>query len=126
METHTQLSKKIYLAGPMSNIPYFNFPAFFAGEKVLRDKGFEVIFNPAQHDVDTYGDFWKTCPTGSHEEAKTKDGTPITYRDVLRKDLNWILDNAEAIAFLPGWEKSKGVKAEKALADCLQLEEIYL
>ncbi len=117
---------RIYLAGPMSNIPYFNFPAFFEGERKLREQGFETIFNPAQSDVDTYGDFWKNCPTGSHEEAKGKDGTPITYRDVLRKDLNWILDNAEAIAFLPGWEKSKGVKAEKALAECLQLKEIYL
>lgn len=120
------MNKKVYLAGPMSNIPYFNFPAFFDGEKILRNLGYEEIFNPAQHDVDTYGDFWKDCPTGSHDEAKSREGAPITYRDVLRKDLNWILDHAEVIALLPGWENSKGVKAEKALTDCLKLEVIFL
>ena len=118
--------KKVYLAGPMTNIPYFNFPAFFRGEETLREMGYSMIFNPARHDVETYGDFWKSCPNGSHEESKGKDGTPITYRDVLRKDLNWILDHATAIALLPGWERSMGSKVEKALAECLGLEEIYL
>ena len=116
----------VYLAGPMSNIPFFNFPAFFDGEQKLRELGYESIFSPARQDIETYGDFWRECPTGSHDEAKGKSGEPITYRDVLRKDLNWILDHADVIALLPGWEKSKGVKAEKALAECLQLKEIYL
>lgn len=116
----------IYLAGPMSNIPYFNFPAFFAGEEKLRSMGYEVVFNPAQNDVDTYGDFWKRCPTGSMEEIEAEDGKKPSYREFLRADLNWILDIADSIAFLPGWEKSKGVKAEKALAECLSLKEVYL
>ncbi len=117
---------RIYLAGPMSNIPYFNFPAFFEAADKLKTDGHEV-FNPAQSDVDNYGDFWKNCPKGSMDEIKVRNGGAVpNYREFLRVDLNWILDNAEAIAFLPGWEKSKGVKAEKALAECLQLKEIYL
>lgn len=121
----TQLHK-IYLAGPMSNIPYFNFPAFFEGERKLKDMGFTEVFNPAQKDVETYGDFWKNCPKGSHDEMGINGDHVPTYREVLKVDLNWILDHAEAIAFLPGWEKSKGVAAEKALAVCLGLPEFYL
>lgn len=117
---------KVYLAGPMSNIPYFNFPAFFDGEERLREMGYDEIFSPARNDIEHFGDFWKSCPKGSHDELSVREGPVPTYRDCLRMDLNWILDHADAIAFLPGWEKSKGVKAEKALAECLQLKEIYL
>jgi hypothetical protein len=115
---------KVYLAGPMSNIPYFNFPAFIDAAGELRKQG-HMVFNPAESDIETYGDFWKSCPNGTHEEAH-KAGLAPTYREVLKVDLNWILDHAEVIAFLPGWDKSKGVAAEKALAECLNLEQIYL
>lgn len=116
---------KAYLAGPMSNIPYFNFPAFLKAGDELKAQGYDV-FNPAEEDIKEYGEFWTHCHTGSHDEAKGKDGTPITYRDVLRKDLNYILDHLPLMVYLPGWERSKGVKAEKALAECLGLKEIYL
>ena len=84
------------------------------------------MFNPAESDVEKYGDFWKNCPKGSHDEMGINGDHIPTYREVLRVDLNWILDKAECIAFLPGWENSKGCRAEKALAECLGLEEIYL
>ncbi len=119
------LNKKCYLAGPMTGIPGFNFPAFFAAEADLRALGFEV-FNPARADTERYGVDLGKSATGSHEEAEKIAGRPVTYKECLKVDLNWILDNADAIALLPGWEKSMGVKAEKALADCLQLEVINL
>lgn len=115
---------KVYLAGPMSNIPYFNIPTFLGAAKELRTKGYEV-FCPAEADIETYGDFWKACPNGTHAEAHKKGPAP-TYREVLKVDLNWILDHAEAIALLPGWEHSKGVKAELALAECLGLKVMHL
>lgn len=119
------MSKKCYLAGPMSNIPQFNFPAFFSAEKELEARGYEV-FNPARKDVENHGDAFYSCIGGSHEELAAILGYKADYKHFLKIDLNWILDNADAIAFLPGWENSKGVKAEKALAECLNLEQIYL
>jgi hypothetical protein len=116
----------------MSNKPYFNFPAFHKAAEELRDRGFEV-FSPAECDVERVveaggqPDWWKNCPNGSHEEIKTaRIDTTLNYRDCMRVDLNWILDNADGIALLPGWENSKGALAEKALADCLGLEVIIL
>lgn len=116
---------KVYLAGPMTGIPYFNFPAFFAAAERLEAQGHEV-FNPAKKDNEHFGEGIGSCPNGTHEEAEKAVGRPVTYKGCLKIDLNWILDNAEAIALLPGWEKSKGVKAEKALADALGLEIINL
>lgn len=112
---------KIYLAGPMSGIPFFNHPAFNAAAAKLREMGHEVC-NPAEFDAATY----KHTPpeSGSVDEAVT--GYGFDYRACLKMDLNWILDNAEAIALLPGWEKSKGANAELALARALGLKLMLL
>jgi hypothetical protein len=94
---------RIYLAGPMSGHVDHNKPAFHRHAAALRAMGHEV-FNPA--------------------ESKYADEP--TYRQAMREDLLWILDHAEAIALIPGWEKSKGVAVEIALARCLKLWEIRL
>ena len=101
---------RVYLAGPMSGLPDFNFPAFFAAAGRLEAEG-HVVFNPAQNDLDTWGDL---------ETIKAQ----ANYRDCLRMDLNWILDNADAIAVLPGWENSKGTRVEVALAEALGLKHL--
>jgi hypothetical protein len=107
---------KVYLAGPMSNLPQFNFPAFFAAADALRAQGHEV-FNPAEEDIKRFGTGWWEESDGTHDTLPPG----LDYRNCLRVDLNWILDHAEAIALIPGWEKSSGVKAELALAKCLKL-----
>lgn len=95
---------KLYLAGPMTVTGRLdlNAPAFATAEEYLTQIGYEV-FNPA---ADTTLD--------------------KTYRACLKTDLNWILDHAEVIALLPGWELSPGARTEKALADALGLEVKYL
>ncbi|MDQ0100464.1 hypothetical protein J2T10_000083 [Paenarthrobacter nicotinovorans] len=103
---------KLYLAGPMTGIKYFNAPAFADATFRLRLVGYEV-FSPAENDVDNGFDLGKM--TGN--EALTDHG--YSLREALKQDLSWICDHAEGLAILPGWEKSKGVAAEISLAVAL-------
>lgn len=38
--------RKVYIAGPMTGLPEFNYPTFFAAEEYLRSHGAKVM-NPA-------------------------------------------------------------------------------
>ena len=101
--------KRVYLAGPMSGYEQCNFPAFKAATEALRADG-HFVFSPAENDYVLYGsDFL------DHTER-------ATYAKCLEDDLRWICRYAEVLALLPGWEKSAGVRVEKALADVLKLE----
>ena len=116
--------KLVYLAGPMSGKPFFNFPAFFAYEEWLRDQGYDV-WSPARNDIVKYGPFYRECPNGSAEELARCNPRPA-YRDVLRDDLNFLLDTDCIVALMPGWENSKGARVEFHLAHCLNLEIMFL
>jgi hypothetical protein len=113
---------RCYLAGPMRGIPYFNFPAFFAAEKKLKEKGY-TVFNPARRDVQKYGKEI-AAPDGSVKTAAAQVG--FSLREALAMDSQWLCLNADAIALLPGWKKSKGANAELALAKALDLKVIKL
>lgn len=106
---------KIYLAGPMRGIPAYNHPAFDRAAAALRAEGHEV-FSPAEHDRELYPDLdWPSMTGDPHKD----NFPPKVLREVIRADLAWISQYAEAIALLPGWERSRGVKVERALADFL-------
>ena len=103
---------KVYIAGPMTGMPEFNFPAFDRAAAMLEAEGY-TVFNPAKMDQDLGFD-----PSAS---SVTKE----FLRDALRRDLSAICD-ADAIAMLPGWERSGGAKIEWMLASHLGLKVIYL
>ena len=108
---------KVYLAGPMRGYPNFNFPAFKEATTKLREEGYEV-FSPAEKDIEKYGEdlFRKT----DGDQAKA-DSQGFNLREALAMDLEFICKEAEGIFMLPGWEKSKGATAEKAIAEALGL-----
>ena len=81
------MPKKVYLAGKMSGIPEFNFPAFFRYAKQLEDAGFEV-FNPAQNDLDKWGDM----------EGVAKNAN---YRECLHDYLIYITKHSDFISIIP-------------------------
>lgn len=83
---------KLYLAGGMTGYEDFNKPAFFRGAAELRCRGHEVL-NPAEH-----------------EEKPGMD-----WIDYMRKDLR-LLSQCEAVAVLPGWNKSRGARLEVYIA----------
>jgi hypothetical protein len=95
---------RVYLSGPMTGIPLFNFPAFHAAAAELRAKGYDVV-NPAELD-----------------EADEKQ---MEWSDYLRRDIAQLV-TCQGIAMLPGWENSKGAQLERHIADALGMEAINL
>ncbi len=83
----------VYIAGPMTGLPGWNYSAFNAAAKTLRDIGIKVE-NPAEH----YG-----------------GDTSRPRADYLRAALISVA-KADMIALLPGWEKSEGVRRELGVA----------
>lgn len=106
----------------MRGIKDFNFPAFFVAEQKLKEEG-HTVFNPAQRDVTKCG---MSAFYSAHGDLEDIKHLGFSLRDSLGTDTAWICEHAEAIALLPDWEKSKGAKAEKALAEALSLEIRYL
>lgn len=113
----------IYLSGPMRGYTDFNFSAFDKAALELREQGHSV-FNPAEKDRehDPIGKTWKS-KTGDILKA---EAAGFDRRVAIRADLDYIIDHADAIALLPGWEASKGANAELWLARFLDLIEIRL
>ena len=117
-------TKKVYLAGPMRGIPEFNFPAFMSAAEFLRKQGF-FVFNPAERDIERLGvDISKGNEAGSEDQAAKEHG--FNLRTSLYEDMRYICLEADAIALLPGWEKSKGANAELATALALGLSVMTL
>ena len=82
----------LYIAGPMTGLPEFNYPAFRAAQADLEAAGYDVL-NPV--DVDT---------TGTTDDERT-------WEWYMRRTLKMMLD-ADAIATLPGWRNSRGAVVE--------------
>ena len=115
---------RVYLAGPMRNIPHFNFPAFHKGAAYLRARG-HVVFSPAEVDNEIHGkDISKGNATGDENQAEEEHG--FNLREAMARDLHFICTEAEAIALLPGWKDSKGACAEFMVARALGLKMFVL
>jgi len=102
---------RVYIAGPMTGRPEFNFPAFDDAAERWRRQGFDVV-SPAEHDRETGLDVTGTTGRESLEELGFD----------LRAALLWDLQQVAAcdgLVLLTGWETSSGVRAELALAAAL-------
>lgn len=87
---------RLYIAGPMSGLPDYNYPAFHAAEAGLRAAGHETL-NPA---------------TNPEQDS---------WEGYMRAAIAQVIQ-AEAIAFLPGSHNSRGARLELNLADALGME----
>lgn len=85
-------AKRVYVAGPMTGLKDFNYPAFNAAADALRAQGYQVE-SPADH--------------GIVEGAQ--------WADYMAYDLTR-LGLCGVIALLPGWERSEGAKLEVQIA----------
>lgn len=94
--------KTIYIAGPMTGKPLYNFPAFDAARDRLEEDGWRVI-SPA--DMDRKIGF----------DPRKDHATPAFMEEAIRRCLQEVL-SAHAIYMLKGWEESAGATAEHRLA----------
>jgi hypothetical protein len=86
-------------------MPQLNHPAFFEAEDTLKKKGHNVI-NPARMDQELGLD-----PHNSQMDSKF-------IEDCARRDIDAVFE-CDELVLLPNWEKSKGAKAEIAVAQWL-------
>lgn len=81
----------VYISGPMEGLPQKNVLAFFDAEDTLEGIGYRVL-SPAR------------LPQGMKRSAYM----PICLQ---------MVEQADIVAMLPGWENSKGARLEKAYAE---------
>jgi hypothetical protein len=93
---------RIYLSGPMAGLPEHNYPAFNVTANELRSAGHEVV-NPAELHPEP-GKTWEQC---------------------LRTDIRELC-SCDAIALMPGWERSKGANLELHIAHRVGMDVIHL
>lgn len=92
--------KRIFVAGPMSNLPAMNYPAFHAAAARLRAMGYHVE-NPADNVAPPCG----------------------TWAGYMRLSIPQLL-TCDFVATLPGWVKSRGASIEVGIAHALAMPVI--
>lgn len=88
---------RVYVAGPMSGIPDFNFPAFHAAADALRAAGYDVV-----------------------SPAELHDHTDRTWDFYMRSALVAMLA-CDEVVLLPGWQHSRGARLERQVAEALEM-----
>ncbi len=87
------MSYKMYLSGPMTGLPNFNYPAFAQAATSLRDRGLTVV---SPHEA-----------LGGHGDR--------TREEYMREDLKQMLE-CHAVCLLDGYELSPGALLEIEVA----------
>jgi hypothetical protein len=101
---------RLYIAGPMSWLPQFNFPVFDAAAAAFRNEGYEVV-SPAELDEPETREAALASATGDPAHVPGK-----TWGDLLARDVKIVADEVDGVVLLPGWEDSKGARLESWLA----------
>lgn len=107
------IKHRAYIAGPMTGIPQFNFPAFDECRDYLLSLGTFHVISPA--DMDRDDGFDETECTG-HEPL-----TATQKQRFARNDIAALL-NVDMIILLPGWQQSTGATNESKIAAWLGLD----
>jgi hypothetical protein len=98
---------KIYIAGPMSGYPQFNFPYFDHVANTLRANGFEVVSPAELDDPEFHAKVLEEGITGYEKHLLGAWG------DCLARDVKLIADSGiEMIVLLPRWQASRGARLE--------------
>lgn len=89
---------KLYIAGPMTGLPDFNYPAFRYAAGLLVDAGYAV-----------------------EDPSQNVNPTPDDYHGWLKAGLAQLI-TCDGVALLDGWEASGGARLEVNVAATLGLQ----
>jgi len=119
---------KLYIAGPMTGIPAFNFPAFLAEAEAIRaietheEIGLIEVVCPAELDN----------PEDRERAMASLDGGVIHYEsgktwgDFLARDIKLLTDGGfDAVVVLPNWHTSRGARLETFVAYLNGVQVVY-
>lgn len=98
--------KRIYIAGPMTGIPEFNYPAFFAAKADLLARG-----------------YYPVSPTESTNDVIVTEAEAKPWDYYMRLAIALLL-SCDGIHMIDGWENSKGARLERNIAVELGMEVI--
>lgn len=91
----------LYIAGPMTGLPEHNWPAFRHWTRLLRSVGYDVV-SPVEL-VEKWRD-------------QSKPFTRDDYHRAMREGIGAIIDGVDAVAYLDGWNRSRGALCEVHVA----------
>ncbi len=96
---------RVYLSGPMTGIPEFNFPRFREVAAHLRAQGHEVV-SPAELDEE--------AGVSVRPDQTHLDGGSTEYNELLGRDEDVIANDPDlqALVLLEGWQDSTGAMRE--------------
>lgn len=92
----------IYIAGPMTGLPDFNYPAFDEAQHQLLARGI-LSLNPAT------------------SEIENTSGAPMPWVWYMRRALKMVV-RSDGVCLLPGWQESKGAQLEVTVGEALGLD----
>jgi len=110
---------RVYIAGPMRRIEFYNFPAFHEAEQHLKDLGYEVV-SPARLDLEA--GFMMSHLPDDHDWSEMPPG--MDYEETMARDLE-ALDTCDAIYMLRGWHTSQGARREQIHAASSKRHEFF-
>jgi hypothetical protein len=107
----TDLPQPVYIAGPMTGLPRFNYPAFAEAEELIAECGVSV-FNPTKlvNTADEYDEIMASVD-GTYNFSNGK-----TWSDFIIPSVKVIIDRVGSLVFLKDWQTSRGARLEAVVA----------
>ena len=96
------MKKVIYIAGPMRGLPESNYPQFENVARFLRSEGWDVC-SPVE-----IGSAFGT--------AAELNADPVKLYRAMDAERDTLRTSCDAILLLPGWERSRGARAELTIS----------
>ena len=110
---------RVYVAGKMRSVQFYNFPAFHEAEQHLISLGHEVV-SPARLDLEA--GFMMSHLPDDHDWSEMPPG--MDYEETMTRDLS-ALDTCDAIYMLRGWHSSQGARREQIHAAATGRHEFF-